>query len=191
MTTTAGVDVTTLNAFEHRRLDGLKTEIRMGDLVSRQAVSLVVRLKFPVAADGTRASAVFSLVDADGGLAASETDCTWTYASPAENDRQTRNVVVDREVAKLYAAKAREEALKLNQERRYDNAQQRLRVTGDRIRQYAGEDAMLNSIIGELAESDVTYASMLSLAAAKVERYKSYNAARMRAADGKARRHKP
>jgi Ca-activated chloride channel homolog len=184
----AGVDVTTLNAFESRRLDDLMTEIRVGDLVSRQAVSLVVHLKFPEGVNGKTVRAQFSLSDTGNVLASGETDCIWTYASHADNDRQPRNVVVDREVARLYGAKAREEALELNRVGLFDDAQRRLKATADRIRHYAGEDPALQQILDELGEREVVFAQMLDGDVLKRERYASYNLSRMRAADGKARR---
>jgi Ca-activated chloride channel homolog len=184
----AGVDVTTLNAFESRRADDLMTEIRVGDLVSRQSVSLVVHLKFPQGVNGATVPANFSLTDAGNVLASGDTDCIWTYASHADNDRQPRNVAVDREVAKLYAARAREEALELNRAGLFDDAQRRLKSAADRIRQYAGEDVIVNEILDGLIERDDMYARVLSASALKSERYAAYNLSRMRGADGKARR---
>ena len=84
--------------------------------------------------------------------AAAPVNCTWTYASDADNDRQPRNVVVDREVASLYAGKAREEALALNRDERFADAQRRLKATANRIRRYTGTDDGLKAIIAELAE---------------------------------------
>jgi len=184
----AGVSATTLNAFDVRRVDDCTTEIRLGDLVSRQAVSLVVRLQFPQGANASTATALFSLSDDGGVLEAGQTDAIWTYRGHEENDRQPRNVVVDREVAKLYAAKARAEALELNRAGRYEDAQRRLKATADRIRQYAGDDPVIEEIVASLGESSVTYAQMLSAPALKAERYASYNLSRMRGADGKAPR---
>ena len=188
VTAADGVDVTTLNAFECRRLDQRTTEIRLGDLVSRQAVSLVVQLRFPAGEIGTISSAAFSLFDEAGTLATAPIDCTWTYASHADNDRQPRNVVVDREVARLYAGKAREEALGLNREDRFSEAQKRLMVTADRIRQYAGEDDLLKEILAELSDRHVLYGQRMAPSASKSEVYASYSRRRMRGEDGKARR---
>jgi Ca-activated chloride channel homolog len=186
-----GVEVTTLNAFECRRLDEQMLEIRLGDLVSRQAVSLVVQLTFPAGVIGAASLATFSLFDEAGALASGNTDCTWTYASHADNDRQPRNASVDREVARLYAGKAREEALTLNRVDRFEEAQKRLSITADRIRQYAGDDSVLNEIIGELEGRYAVYSRKLGAFAAKNERYEAYYRSRMRGPDGRARRHEP
>ena len=188
VTAADGVDISTLNAFECRRLDSRTSEIRMGDLVSRQAVSLVVQLRFPAGVIGTTSSAAFSLFDEAGTLPAAPVDCTWTYASDADNDRQPRNVVVDRAVASLYAGKAREEALALNRDERFADAQRRLKATADRIRRYTGEDNDLQAIVAELADRHHVYGHELAEIAKKREVYASYNRGRMRDADGKARR---
>jgi Ca-activated chloride channel family protein len=188
VTATDGVDISTLNAFECRRLDSRTSEIRIGDLVSRQAVSLVVQLRFPSGVIGTTSPAAFSLFDEAGTLATAPVACTWTYASDADNDRQPRNVVVDRAVASLYAGKAREEALALNRDERFADAQRRLKATADRIRRYAGVDTDLKAIIAELAERHVVYGQGLADIDKKREIYASYNRGRMRDAYGKARR---
>jgi len=156
--------------------------------VSRQAVSLVVQLRFPSGVIGTTSSAAFSLFDEAGTLPTAPAACTWTYASDAENDRQPRNVVVDRAVASLYAGKAREEALALNRDERFADAQRRLRATADRIRRYAGVDTDLTAIVAELADRHVVYGQGLADIDKKREIYASYNRGRMRDADGKARR---
>ena len=188
VTAAGGVQVATLNAFDCHRIDSRTSEIRLGDLVSRQAVSLVVQLRFPDGVIGTTSSAAFSLFDETGRLATTSIACTWTYASHADNDRQPRNVVVDREVAKLYAGKAREEALALNRAGRFEEAERRLRSTADRIRRYAGEDDVLKAIIAELSERYIVYAKELAASEAKSESYAAHHQGRMRDADGKARR---
>jgi Ca-activated chloride channel homolog len=184
----SGVKVDTLNAFEVSRLDELATGIRLGNLVSRQIVSVVVRLAFPPEPNGTTAVAFFSVSDEASVLSFPETDVIWTYASDADNDQQRRNVAVDREVARLYAAKAREEALELNRAGEFERAQRRLNATADRIRHYAGKDPALGEILSELADRQVMYARHLSTNALKGEHYAHYYLSHMRQADGKARR---
>jgi Ca-activated chloride channel homolog len=186
--TRSDVEVDTLNAFEVGRLDDLTTGIRLGNLVSRQAVSTVVRLTFPSGANGTTSDALFSVSDDGSVMTFPETDVIWTYAGDGDNDRQTRNVAVDREVARLYAAKACEEALELNRAGQFEEAQRRLHATANRIRQYAREDPVIAQILAELEDRHVLYARHLSAATLKGERYASYNISRMRKADGKARR---
>jgi Ca-activated chloride channel family protein len=107
VTAAPGVRVSPLNAFETGRTGERTTEIRLGDLVARQAMSLVVRLEFPEGTEGATSAALFAISDAGRTLTFTDTDVIWTYAAHAENDGQRRNVIVDREVAALYAAKAR------------------------------------------------------------------------------------
>ena len=184
----SGVKVDTLNAFDVSRLDELTTGIHIGNLVSRQAVSVVARLTFPPGPTGTTAAAVFSVSDDGSVLALPEADVIWTYASDADNDEQRRNVAVDREVARLYAAKAREEALELNRAGEFERAMRRLNATSDRIRHYAGNDPALEEILSELDDRQVMYGRHLSPYAIKGEHYAHYYMSHMRQADGKARR---
>ena len=109
-----GVSVTTLNRFPARDDGGGRFSVRLGDLVSRQDVELVFRLKFPHGKPAETARAIFSVSDKRGAINEPETDRIWTYADHHANDAQSRNVVVDRAVAKLYAAQAIAEALELN-----------------------------------------------------------------------------
>ena len=186
--TAPGATVAPLNVMESGRPDEETTAIHLGDLVSRQSVSLILHVRFPAGGESTTSRALLSLSDAGGVLPASETDCIWTYADDAANDRQPRNVAVDREVARLYAARARQEAIALNGEGRFDQAQRRLRAVADRIRTYAGADSVLNRIVEELEESHVVYGNVVGAAMAKSDGYAAYYASHMRGADGKSRR---
>ena len=46
----------------------------------------------------------------------------WEYADHPANDAQPRDVEVDRIVARLFAERAKQEAVRLNREGRYDDA---------------------------------------------------------------------
>ena len=183
-----GLKVTTLNRF-HVQEDGAgRFSVRVGDLVSRQELSLVVRLEFPAGADGRTARAVFGVSDARGALDERDTDILWTFADPPANDTQPRNLVVDRAVAALYAAQAQAEALVLNRAGNFTAAKARLEATRRRIGQYAGDDAALRKIVERLEERDAVYAMPMSAVRSKSEHFQSLNIARMRKADGSARR---
>jgi hypothetical protein len=183
-----GVQVAPLNPFDTRRADDLTTEIGLRDLVSRQVLSIVVRLRFPAGQEGASSSALFSLSGACLGPPSPDADVVWTYAGQIENDRQPRNVVVDREVARLYAAKAREEAVELNRQGRYEEAQRRLKTIAERIRQYAGEDSVIREILTELDEREVPYSAPLSASALKQESYAAYHLSRSRDPRGRSRK---
>ncbi len=74
----------------------------------------------------------------------------WEYADDPANDTQPRDVSVDRVVARVFAARARQEAVRHNRSGAYDAARQVLEATARRIRSYAGHDAELRSIADEL-----------------------------------------
>ena len=186
----AGADtvVTTLNRFPVRQDADGRVSVRLGDLASRQDVALVLRLKFPPGKIGTSVRAVFGVTDARGAISEPETDFIWTYADHAANEMQSRNVIVDRAVARLYAAQASAEALELNRARRFEEATARLEVTARRIERYAGVDPELRAILESLRERHDLYAQPMVAATSKAQYYASMNMSRMRESDGKARR---
>lgn len=182
------IAVTTLNRFPIRQEADGRTALRLGDLASRQDVELVFCLTFPSGTDGTSARAMFGVTDAGGVLSEPDTDVIWTYAGHQANDAQPRNVVVDRVVAKLYAAKTAAEALELNRAGQFERAAERLQATAQRIAQYAGDDAELHAIIESLRQRDRVYAAPMMAAVFKREHSASVSVTSMRDADGKARR---
>lgn len=131
---------------------------------------------------------LFGITDARGAIREPDTDAIWTYADHAANDAQPRNVVVDRAVAKLYAAQAAAEALQLNRAGRFEEAAARLKATARRIERYAGHDRELRSILKSLLEKDEVYARPLMASFSKAEHYASSNTMNMRDAAGKALR---
>ena len=183
-----GVAVTTLNRFPIGQDADGRTTLRLGDLTSRQDVELVFCLTFPSGSEGTSAKATFSVTDTAHVLNEADTDVIWTYAGHDANDTQPRNVVVDRAVAKLYAANTSAEALALNRAGQLERAADRLKATARRIAQYAGNDAELKAIVESLRQRDELYAAPMTAAAAKHEHFAYISTARMRAADGKAKR---
>jgi len=70
----------------------------------------------------------------------------WSYAADRAHKAQPREVFVDREVARLCAARARADALELNREGKYKEARAVLGKTARRIDAYAGGDAELKAI---------------------------------------------
>jgi Ca-activated chloride channel family protein len=183
-----GLRVSAMNRFRVTEQPDGAIRISIGDLVSRQDVSLIVRLVFPQGQKGRAARALFSVADSGGVLQAPDVDLTWTFDEPAANDAQRRNVVVDREVAKLYAAKAMAEALDLNRERRFEEAAAVLEKTANRIREYAGNDPELLGIVASLHHKRPDYSAAMPAMALKEEHYASSNVMAVRSAAGKARR---
>ena len=99
---------------------GNRTSVFLGDLGSEQAVEVVLRLSFPFGDLGRETGAIAALTDRDGVLAgggsgeAEPVRLTWTYADDRANDAQARDAEVDRAVARLFAARARQEAVRRN-----------------------------------------------------------------------------
>ncbi len=85
----------------------------IGDLVVGQKVEVVLRVRFPDMPEGAHTTAFFTIGDRDGVLKADGCTLAWTHASHAANDDQPRDRDVDRIVARIHAARARQEAVRL------------------------------------------------------------------------------
>ncbi len=172
-------------------VSGNRTMVALGDLGAEQAVDVVLRLTFPYGEPGQEAGAIIGLVDRDGvfedrGTAARSSRVEWTYATHAANDAESRDVEVDRQVARIFAARARQAAVALNRAGRYDEARQLLRATRHRIRDYAGRDAELNQILESLREDEGVFAAAMAEPERKVRHYASANLARCRDEQGRS-----
>ena len=109
-------------------------------------------------------------------------------ASDHDNETQPRDRVVDRAVAALRAAQARQAALELNRVGRFDEARHLLEQVAARLRAEAGHDAALLKIArGLLAERDV-FAAQMDPVAMKRAHFGSHNVVNMRTTEGKARK---
>jgi len=114
---------------------------------------------------------------------------TWTYATHAENDAQRRDVEVDREVATLYAARARAEATEANRHGDLDRARRVLERTADRIARYAGTDPLLRQLERDLRAQVPHFADVpLSRMSLKSALFEAHTAWAGRDPEGKARR---
>jgi Ca-activated chloride channel family protein len=182
-----GVEAAPLGAF-----DCVTTEagirIGLGDLVSGQELAVVIALKFPAGQEGDTMALQLSLTDRDGVLAVPARAIGWSIASDAANDAQDRDVIVDRAVATLYAARARAEALELNRQGNFDAARARLEKTARRILAYAGDDAELKALAAELMADAGEHGQVMAAMEMKKRYFSSYSVMKSRAPDGKARR---
>ena len=143
-----GVRVESLSPYPVRDARG-RTEVVLGELSSEERVEVVLRLNFPYGEAGRTTGALFSLSDRDG-VMRGEAKLAWAYADDAANDHQERDRVVDRAVARIFAARARQEAVGRNRHGDYDGARHLVEATARRIRGYAGRDAELRAILAEL-----------------------------------------
>jgi Ca-activated chloride channel family protein len=126
-----------------------RTEVTLGDLTSDERVEVVLRLNFPYGELGRTTGAMFTLSDRDR-VMTGEAKLGWAYADDHANDHQERDRVVDRAVARIFAARARQEAVGRNRHGDFDGARRVVEATARRIRGYAGRDRELREIIDEL-----------------------------------------
>jgi len=112
----------------------------------------------------------------------------WTYADHAANDTQARDLAVDRVVARLFAERARQEAVRLNREGRFDDARHAIDGVRKRVAAYASQDPELNGIVAALHDEEGVYAAPMPEMARKSRHYAASLACRMRTPDGKSTR---
>jgi len=185
-----GVLVEPLSLFRsHRRGDA--TVVELGDLVSDQQLRLVLKVNFPFGHDGAPVTIQVGLKDRDGVLEANPRTIAWEYADGRANDAQVRDRTVDREVARLYAARARKEAAMLNKHRDYAAAQAALHGVARRIRGYAGDDPELDGLVRDLQGEQVQLSAPMAPAELKQMHFRSSYAQRGRDLEGKARKGEP
>jgi hypothetical protein len=176
------------------RSRGGRTIVELGDLVSEQVLDVVLRVTFPFGDAGRTTGAIIAIRDRDGalggtdGAAAADARLSWTWTDDAANEAQPRDVEVDRAVATQFAARARQEAVRLNRQGDYAGARRVLAATATRIREYAGRDARLRALVTELEAEGVTFAAPMSPVALKDVHFASSAMARMRSPIGAALR---
>ena len=152
---------------------------------------MVLRLTFPYGEPGDRLGAALSVSDRDGVLAGDGVKLAWEYATDRANDEQDRDREVDRAVAGVFAARARQEALALNRTGDFDAARRRVSATARRIRGYAGRDAELRRILEDLEQESAVMAAPMMEMNRKRAYFASANLMRSRSAMGQAMKVKP
>ena len=130
----------------------------------------------------------FDVASASDPVPQAEQWLEWKYATHHDNDVQPRNREVDRAVAAVYAARAREEATEANRDQRYDDARRVLEATARRILGYAGSDARLRDMADELAHAVHEYGMPMAVMARKASLYAANSALKGRDELGRARR---
>jgi Ca-activated chloride channel family protein len=144
-----GTLVESLNDFPCAREGGL-WRVELGSLVSGQRLDPVVRLTFPEGGNRQVRDVKMRIEDADGAFSRAAQGISFTYAGPAENERQDRDRVVDRRVAFLYAARAGREALERNRAGALEEARQIIERCLARVLSYAGDDPELGRVAAGL-----------------------------------------
>ncbi len=167
---------------------GGRTVVAIGDLGSEQVVEVVLRLSFPYGDLGRDAGAVVTLTDRDGVFGDEPARLTWTYADHQANDAQARDPEVDRAVARLFAARARQEAVLRNRSGDFLQARSAIASVAERISSYAGRDPELRELVKALQAEQTVFAAPMAEASRKSLHYASANVARSRDASGHAMR---
>jgi Ca-activated chloride channel family protein len=185
----AGADAVLLNRYRHQRVAGNALRIELGDLASGQELSVVVKIRFATGQPGSAATASARIVDQSGASSGSVGALEWHYATHDANDSQPRDVAVDREVASLYAARARAEATEANRRGDLSKARRVLERTADRIRGYAHGDPVLQALWRELRDDVARYAEQaMSPMQLKSAFFVAEAVGKGRGPDGRARR---
>ena len=192
LTLPESVRVDSLSPFRVEQSGG-RARILLGDMVSGQLLSIALRVTFDFGTVGREIGIMLRVADRDGAFerampAISSVSLAWTYADHGANDAQPRDVEVDRVVARLFAERAKQDAVRLNREGRYDDAKRALDGVRRRVHGYAGSDAVLRGLEEELAEEQVHYAAPMPEMARKQAYFASSTVSRMRTVDGKSRR---
>ena len=171
---------------------GGRTVVAIGDLGSEQVVEVVLRLSFPYGDLGREAGAIVTLTDRDGAFgpgAATEIEparLTWVYADHHANDAQARDPEVDRAVARLFAARARQEAVVRNRSGDFVHARSVIASVAERIASYAGRDPELRELVKSLQAEQGTFAAPMAEANRKSLHFASANvAAHVTSRDGR------
>ena len=184
------VRVDSLSPFRVEQTRG-HARVFLGDLVSGQLLSVVLRLVFDYGTVGREVGVVVRLVDRDGAFGAASlapVSLAWEYADHPANDAQPRDADVDRAVAGLFAERARQDAVRLNREGHFDGAREALEGVRRRVAGYAGADPALHALLEELAVEQAPLAAPMPELARKEIHYQSSLRSRMRAADGTSRK---
>ena len=202
LTIPRGAEITVLNRFRARRAQGRTTTlVELGDLVSGQELEIVLRVKFSsgeiddvveIRAEVEKQVPPFGrddTIDCRPERSEGPAFVQFAYASHAANDDQPRDVIVDREVARIYAGLARAEATEANRHGDFDRARRALVGTARHISEYAGDDPELLALAGALRGEVTTYAEeVMDPMALKASFYIAESSVRGRSVDGKARR---
>jgi Ca-activated chloride channel family protein len=161
-----GAVVESLNDFPCRQQDGA-WRIAVGSLYSRQVLTPVLRVTLPAGEAGKSRDVIVRVEDQDHALDDATAKARFTWASESENDRQPRDVTVDRLAATLDAARAERDALELNRKGDYRGARHAIDAGLARIREYAGSDPEIQAILADLEKKRPRYAQSMDPMASK------------------------
>jgi Ca-activated chloride channel family protein len=184
------IAVSTLSPYALERR-GSRLRVLVGDLVAEQRIEVVLRVKFGYGPIGQEVGVLVGATDRDGVLAAAGAQPVgvgWEYADDRTNDLQPRDRSVDRAVAKLFAARARQGAVQLNRLRQFAGAAEEVRDVALRIAGYAGDDPELNALVAELRAEEQRWNAPMPEMSRKMAHAQASYSLRNRAPSGGANR---
>ena len=192
LTLPESVRIDSLSPFRVERRGG-RLLVYLGDMVSGQMLSIALRVTFDFGEVGRELGSACGCPTATARSSAPSRASTpsrsrWTYADNPANDVQPRDRDVDRVVARLFAERAKQEAVALNRNGQFDEAGRALEGVRKRIAAYAGSDTELRKIAAELHEQAPAYAAPMAEMARKQRHYAASASLRMRTPDGKSMR---
>jgi hypothetical protein len=170
---------------------GARTVLRLGDVVAEQRLEVVLRVKFPYGPVGDAVGLLIAVGDREGVLnlaGAAPVGVGWEYADDRTNDAQPRDRSVDHAVARLFAARARQEAVAFNRAGQYAAAGGALQGVARKIAAYAGSDPALQNIVASLKVEEGQWAAPAPEMTRKVAFAAANYALRSRAPHGGAKR---
>lgn len=190
-----GAECEVISRYRSTQADG-RVAVLVGDIVSGQELSLVFRVTMPEDRKGVGVGGHVSarvgaaLMDGltPGGDMLAEAPYVWTYADHEANDGQPRNVIVDREVAQLYAGRARADATEANRHHDFVLARQVLLGTARHIRRYANGDPQLEALWRALEDEVDKFITHLNIGEQKAAFFQAQAQMRGRDPQGKAKR---
>jgi Ca-activated chloride channel family protein len=190
LTLPESVRVDPLSPFRVEQSPG-RARVYLGDMLSGQVLSVVLRVTFDFGEVGREVGVVVRVVDRDRAFetampAPEPVTLVWQYADHVANDVQPRDRDVDRVVARLFAERARQEAVNLNRQGRYGEAADRLARVRVRIEEYAGNDPVLRETAGNLLAEAPAYAAPMQEMDRKQRHFMASNSSRMRTAEGRS-----
>jgi Mg-chelatase subunit ChlD len=190
ITAPESLEVGTLSPYAIERR-GSRHHVLLGDLVAEQRLEIVLRVRFGYGPVGQEVGLLIGAADREGVLnlaGASPIGVGWEYADDRTNDGQPRDRAVDRAVARLFAARARQHAVALNRAGDYTAAVRGLSGVAERISAYAGSDAELRGLVSELHAEQQRWAAPMPEMSRKVAHAAASYVMRNRSQHGSANR---
>lgn len=190
ITAPESLEVSTLSPYAIERR-GSRHHVLLGDLVAEQRLEVVLRVKFGYGPIGQEVGLLVGTTDREGVLnlaGASPIGVGWEYADDHTNDSQARDRGVDSAVARLFAARARQGAVKLNRLGDFQEARHELREVARRIAGYAGQDGELRGLVAELRAEEDRFSAPMPEMTRKVAQAAASYSLRNRSVDGRANR---